>query len=148
MRVPFSRASSPPSSETWPASARSSVVLPAPFGPASASRSRRSTLNETPSKRTLPESSLRREDAISTAMPANYPAPMATTDVRQTVLVAEDDEDIRTLVAYRMEKAGYAVLQARDGEEAVSLALEHRPDLAIIDVMMPRLDGYEATRQL
>jgi len=73
---------------------------------------------------------------------------MATTDVRQTVLVAEDDEDIRTLVAYRMEKAGYAVLQARDGEEAVSLALEHRPDLAIIDVMMPRLDGYEATRQL
>ena len=81
-------------------------------------------------------------------MPANYPAPMATTDDRQTVLVADDDDDIRLLVAYRMEKAGYAVLQARDGEEAVSLALEHRPDLAIIDVMMPRLDGYEATRQL
>ena len=47
---PFSHASSPPSSETSPMSARSSVVLPAPFGPASASRSRRSTLNETPSK--------------------------------------------------------------------------------------------------
>jgi DNA-binding response OmpR family regulator len=73
---------------------------------------------------------------------------MATTDDRQTVLVADDDDDIRLLVAYRMEKAGYAVLQARDGQEAVSLALEHRPDLAILDVMMPRLDGYEATRQL
>ncbi|MFL5929086.1 MAG: response regulator transcription factor [Gaiellaceae bacterium] len=73
---------------------------------------------------------------------------MATTDDRQTVLVADDDDDIRLLVAYRMEKAGYAVLQARDGQEAVDLALEHRPDLAILDVMMPRLDGYEATRQL
>jgi DNA-binding response OmpR family regulator len=73
---------------------------------------------------------------------------MATTDDRQTVLVADDDDDIRLLVAYRMEKAGYTVLQARDGQEAVSLALEHRPDLAILDVMMPRLDGYEATRQL
>src|SRR3954468_9569904 len=134
MRVAFWSASSPSSRDTCPASPRSSVVLPAPFGPASASRSRRSTLNETPSKSTLPESSLRREDAMRTAIPANYPAPMATTDDRQTVLVADDDDDIRLLVAYRMEKAGYAVLQARDGQEAVSLALEHRPDLAILDV--------------
>ena len=50
-----------------PARPRSSVVLPAPFGPASASRSRRSTLNETPSKSGVPESSLRRLDAIRTA---------------------------------------------------------------------------------
>jgi DNA-binding response OmpR family regulator len=64
------------------------------------------------------------------------------------VLVAEDDEDIRGLVAYRMEKAGYTVLQARDGEEAIRLALEHRPDLAIVDVMMPKADGYEVTRTL
>ena len=49
-RAPFSQASSPPASSVSPISARSSVVLPAPFGPASASRSRRSTLNETPSK--------------------------------------------------------------------------------------------------
>ena len=51
-----------------PISARSSVVLPAPFGPASASRSRRSTLNETPSKSGSPESSLRSADAIRTAI--------------------------------------------------------------------------------
>ena len=67
-RAPFSQASSPPSSETSPASARSRVVLPAPFGPASASRSRRSTLNETPSKSGVPENSLRRPDAITIAI--------------------------------------------------------------------------------
>ena len=55
------------SSETSPESARRSVVFPAPFGPASASRSRRSTLNETPSKSGSPESSLRRFEAMRTA---------------------------------------------------------------------------------
>src|SRR5690348_14731892 len=76
-RAPFSHARSPPSSVSSRASARRSVVFPAPFGPASASRSRRSTLNETPSKRTSPENSLRSADAIRTATAANYPqAPM------------------------------------------------------------------------
>ena len=70
------------------------------------------------------------------------------TEPQQVVLVADDDDDIRSLVAYRMEKAGYGVLQARDGEEAVRLALEHRPALAILDVMMPKADGYEVARRL
>jgi DNA-binding response OmpR family regulator len=70
------------------------------------------------------------------------------TEPQQVVLVADDDDDIRSLVAYRMEKAGYGVLQARDGEEAVRLALEHRPALAILDVMMPIADGYEVARRL
>ena len=65
---PFENASSPPCTSLWPASMRSSVVLPAPFGPASATRSRRSTLKETPSKSTFPASSLRRFEAITTAM--------------------------------------------------------------------------------
>src|SRR5579862_8530694 len=68
-RAPFSKASSPPSSESSPASARRSVVLPTPFGPESASRSRRSILNETPSKSRAPASSLRRLLAIRTATP-------------------------------------------------------------------------------
>ena len=67
-RAPFSQASSPLASSVSPISARSSVVLPAPFGPASASRSRRSSLNETPSKSGSPENSFRSEDAIRTAM--------------------------------------------------------------------------------
>jgi DNA-binding response OmpR family regulator len=65
-----------------------------------------------------------------------------------TVLVAEDDDDIRALVVYRLERSGYEVVEARDGEEALRLAAERQPDLAILDVMMPKLDGYEVTRRL
>jgi DNA-binding response OmpR family regulator len=64
------------------------------------------------------------------------------------VLVADDDEDIRMLVSFRLERSGYEVLAARDGEEALRLALEHRPQLAILDLMMPKIDGYELTRKL
>jgi DNA-binding response OmpR family regulator len=64
------------------------------------------------------------------------------------VLVADDDEDIRSLVSFRLERSGYRVIAAADGEEALALALEHTPDLAVLDVMMPKLDGYEVTRRL
>jgi DNA-binding response OmpR family regulator len=64
------------------------------------------------------------------------------------ILIADDDPDILALVSFRLERAGYEVVQARNGEEAVQVALTRRPDLAVIDVMMPRVDGYEATRQL
>ena len=71
-----------------------------------------------------------------------------TGEPRPLVLVADDDDDIRGLVAYRLEKGGFDVVQAADGEEAIRLALEHVPALAVIDVMMPRADGYEVTRRL
>jgi DNA-binding response OmpR family regulator len=64
------------------------------------------------------------------------------------ILIADDDPDILALVSFRLERAGYEVVQARNGEEAVQVALARRPDLAVLDVMMPRLDGYEATRRL
>jgi DNA-binding response OmpR family regulator len=64
------------------------------------------------------------------------------------ILIADDDPDILALVSFRLERAGYEIVQARNGEEAVQVALARRPDLAVIDVMMPRIDGYEATRQL
>jgi DNA-binding response OmpR family regulator len=64
------------------------------------------------------------------------------------VLAADDDPDILELVTFRLERSGYTVLQARDGEEALRLALENTPDLAVLDVMMPKLDGFELTRRL
>src|SRR4051794_18065015 len=73
-RVPFWNASSPPCFSVSPARIRSSVVLPAPFGPPSATRSRRSTLNETPSNSTLPAISLRRLEAMTTAISLGYGA--------------------------------------------------------------------------
>jgi DNA-binding response OmpR family regulator len=68
-------------------------------------------------------------------------------DVR-TVLVADDDDDILELVAFRLERAGYEVITAHDGGQALAKAQEHQPDLAVLDVMMPGLNGYEVTRQL
>ena len=64
------------------------------------------------------------------------------------VLVADDDEDIRALVTLQLERSGFTVAAAADGERALELALERRPELAILDVSMPKLDGYELTRRL
>jgi DNA-binding response OmpR family regulator len=64
------------------------------------------------------------------------------------VLVADDDADILALVAFRLERSGYEVLLATDGEEALRLAVEESPDLAVLDVMMPKMDGYEVTRRI
>jgi DNA-binding response OmpR family regulator len=70
------------------------------------------------------------------------------TDETPVVLAADDDEDILALVTFRLERSGYVVLQARDGEEALELARERTPDLAVLDVMMPKIDGLELTRRL
>ena len=67
---------------------------------------------------------------------------------RPVVLVAEDDPDILQLVAFRLERAGYEVIQATDGEEALRLVTERQPDLAVLDVMMPKVTGYDVTRQI
>jgi DNA-binding response OmpR family regulator len=67
---------------------------------------------------------------------------------RPLVLVADDDPDILSLVTLRLERSGYEVLGAGDGEQALATALEREPDLALLDVMMPKLDGYEVTERL
>jgi DNA-binding response OmpR family regulator len=67
---------------------------------------------------------------------------------RPVVLVADDDEDILQLLTFLLESARYDVVQARDGEEALRLALDLVPSLAVLDAMMPGLDGFEVTRRL
>jgi DNA-binding response OmpR family regulator len=67
---------------------------------------------------------------------------------RPLVLVADDDPDILTLVRFRLEREGCDVVGASDGQAALDLALEREPDVAVLDVTMPRLDGYEVTRRL
>jgi DNA-binding response OmpR family regulator len=64
------------------------------------------------------------------------------------VLVADDEEDIRALVAFRLKRAGYEVITAADGEEALLLATTRLPDLAVLDMMMPKATGLEVTRSL
>ena len=68
--------------------------------------------------------------------------------IRPLVLVADGDEDIRALVTFRLERSGYEVVTAYDGVQALELARERHPDLAVLDVMMPRLSGLEVTRRL
>jgi DNA-binding response OmpR family regulator len=69
-------------------------------------------------------------------------------DRRPVILAVDDDPDILKLVVFRLERSGYVVLQARDGEEALRLALERPPDLFVVDVMMPKMDGLELVRRL
>ena len=64
------------------------------------------------------------------------------------VLAADDEEDILELIAFRLERSGYTVVQAHDGAEAFELARSSQPDLAVLDVMMPKMDGFEVTRRL
>jgi response regulator NasT len=65
------------------------------------------------------------------------------------IMIAEDETIIRLDLRGLLEQAGYEVVgEARDGEEAVSLARELEPDLAVMDVKMPRLDGIEAARRM
>jgi CheY-like chemotaxis protein len=64
------------------------------------------------------------------------------------ILCADDDSDILALLALRLERAGFRVAQAADGEEALALARELRPSVAVLDVMMPRLTGTEVLKAL
>jgi two-component system response regulator ResD len=68
--------------------------------------------------------------------------------VRGSVLVVDDERTIADLVARYLEHAGYATLVARDGEQALELAGEQRPDLVVLDLMLPRIDGLEVMRRL
>ena len=67
---------------------------------------------------------------------------------RPLVLIADDEEDIRALVAFRLQRAGYDVITAADGAEALMLATTRLPDLIVLDMMMPKATGLEVTRSL
>ena len=62
------------------------------------------------------------------------------------ILIAEDEPDIRELVAFMLRFAGYEVMAASNGEEAVQAATHDIPDLVLMDVRMPRMTGYDACR--
>ncbi len=66
----------------------------------------------------------------------------------QTILLVEDFDDTRLMMKLWLQKKGYRVIEAEDGEQAVELAQSEQPDLIIMDMMMPGLDGLDATRQI
>ena len=77
------------------------------------------------------------------------PAPAAAmADGRTTVLVVDDDPSVLSLLTKTLEKDGYRVIAARNGVEALALARQHRPQAITLDVLMPRMDGWAALREL
>jgi two-component system, cell cycle response regulator DivK len=68
--------------------------------------------------------------------------------VTKRILIIEDQEDNRTIMRDLLSSAGYALIEATDGEEGVKLACSERPDLILMDIQLPVLDGYEATRRI
>ena len=64
------------------------------------------------------------------------------------ILLAEDEKQIGDMVAFKLTNGGHVVVRARDGEQALALVAAERPDLVLLDVMMPVLNGFEVLRRL
>jgi CheY-like chemotaxis protein len=83
------------------------------------------------------------------ATPLAHDAEDAYDAVKQRlVLIADDYEDTRLLYAEHLEASGFRVVDAADGEQAVALALSLRPDAIVMDLSMPKLDGWDAIRRI
>ncbi len=67
---------------------------------------------------------------------------------RHTVLVAEDEPHLLRLVQFRLEREGYDIVTASDGQSALAAVYDHRPDLCLLDVVMPRRSGWEVLSEL
>jgi len=64
------------------------------------------------------------------------------------ILIADDEQDIRELLTWTLRFAGHEVVVASNGEEAFQVAQQEQPELALLDVRMPRMNGYEACRRI
>jgi DNA-binding response OmpR family regulator len=80
--------------------------------------------------------------------PVPWQPPMEGATLTGTVLVADDDADIVRFVEVNLRLEGYQVVTARDGQEALTKALDLRPDVVLLDVLMPRIDGYTVCSRL
>lgn len=69
-------------------------------------------------------------------------------NMTNTILVVEDELSIATLLQYNLKQAGYEVMIANDGEEGLQKAIEHRPNLILLDLMLPKRDGMEVCKEL
>ena len=69
-------------------------------------------------------------------------------DMKPLILIVEDEAALATMLRYNLEKEGYRVCEAGDGEEALTLVAERKPDLVVLDWMLPSLSGIEVCRQL
>lgn len=66
----------------------------------------------------------------------------------QTILVVDDEQDILDLIEYNLQQEGFDVLKAEDGQEGIEMAREHHPNLMLLDIMMPKMDGMEVVERM
>ena len=66
----------------------------------------------------------------------------------KTILIVDDEPSIRDIIIYNLKKEGYKIIEAGDGITAVEMALEQRPDLILLDIMLPRLDGLSVCKNI
>ena len=69
-------------------------------------------------------------------------------DTKKTILIVDDEKPIVEILMYNLEKEGYNTIEAYDGVEAVNLALEKKPDLILLDIMLPRMDGLAVCKRI
>lgn len=67
---------------------------------------------------------------------------------QSVILVVEDEQNIRELLVFHLEREGYATLQTEDGKTALRMARKHKPDLILLDVMLPEMDGFTVCKEL
>jgi len=68
--------------------------------------------------------------------------------MKKRILIADDEPHILRVTELSLKKGGFEILLARDGKQAVELTVAEKPDLVVLDVMMPEMDGFEALREL
>src|SRR3569832_880064 len=68
--------------------------------------------------------------------------------IKNKILLVDDEADIQEILSYNLKKVGYRVFTANNGKEAVTVAKKESPDIIILDVMMPDMDGIETCREI
>ena len=69
-------------------------------------------------------------------------------DTKKTILIVDDEKPIVEILMYNLEREGYNTIEAYDGVEAVNLALEKKPDLILLDIMLPKMDGLAVCKRI
>ena len=67
---------------------------------------------------------------------------------QKTILIVDDEQPIREILVYNLKKEGYNVIEASDGIAALNLALEKYPDLILLDIMLPKMDGLSVCKRI
>ncbi len=78
----------------------------------------------------------------------NETRPMSGAVASATILVADDEPALLRLMSFVLQKQGHVMLTATNGEEALQMVREQRPDLVVLDIMMPRLDGFQVAERI